>query len=137
MNNDRTVFYSGEATVTDTCFELNGSGKLETFGYLGKYDEFTGAFENNMRHGQAYLVKKDAQGKVFEQYEGNFTADMADGEGKLTVIKHIKGDKDASVKDGLIGKQLNRIESRVFKGQFKNGLMDGEGELSCENLVTY
>jgi len=45
------VFYSGETLVTGEIgsegFELNGQGKLETFGYLDKYDVFSGRFAGN------------------------------------------------------------------------------------------
>ena len=62
-------------------YELNGQGKLETLGYLGSWDVFSGRFLNNFRQGQATLIKKDAEGKILLEFEGVFTEDMPAGQG--------------------------------------------------------
>ena len=69
-NNDNTVIYSGEAIELDGQFELSGQGKLQTFGYQGHNDMFNGRFMNNLRQGQATLVKKDTDDNSLLEFEG-------------------------------------------------------------------
>ena len=116
QNTDRTVVYQGEALVSEEGCELNGQGKLETFGYEGRYDLFSGRFICNVRHGQATLIKKNAEGKALLEFEGVFWEDMPEGQGQLTLLNEAK---------------------RVFQGQFKDGLMEGFGQVECKGKFTY
>ena len=67
-------------------FELNGQGKLETFGYEGRNSTFSGRFAQNVRQGQASLIKKNSAGKVLLEFEGVFNDDMPEGQGQLTIV---------------------------------------------------
>lgn len=70
--------YQGEATqkADKSGYELDGQGKLETKGYLERWDIFSGRFVGSVRSGQATLIKKDAYGKTLLEFEGVFTDDM-------------------------------------------------------------
>ena len=82
-NEDRTVLYSGEAVITSQSgkpvYELNGQGKLETFGYQDRYSVFSGRFVSNQRQGQATLVKKTEKGTLVLEFEGVFKDDVPQG----------------------------------------------------------
>ena len=83
QNREGTVTYQGEAVAVEregtAVYELNGQGKLQTFGYEGRHDLFSGRFIGNVRQGQATLIKKDEEGRVLLEFEGVFTDDMPQG----------------------------------------------------------
>ena len=143
-NRDGTVAYQGEAAAVErdgaVVYELSGQGKLETFGYQGGHDVFSGRFAANVRQGQATLIKRDAEGRVQLEFEGVFAEDMPEGQGQLTLVNHVD-DLDVSAGSDHFGlkKQLaiEKMQRRVFRGQFKDGLMEGFGQLERENLFTY
>lgn len=80
QNREGTVTYQGEAVAIErdgaAAYELNGQGKLQTFGYEGSHDLFSGRFVGNVRQGQAMLIKKDEEGRVLLEFEGVFADDM-------------------------------------------------------------
>ena len=55
------------------------------------------------------------------EYEGIFTDDMPQGQGRMTLIDH----------------NTNRIQTRVFQGLFANGVLEGFGQVECENKFLY
>ena len=85
----------------------------------------------NVRQGQATLIKKNNKGKTQLEFEGVFNEDMPEGQGQLTII-NTPEDLDASnVSSDHFGlkKQLaiDKMSKRVYQGQFKDGLIEGFG----------
>ena len=53
---------------------------------MGKYDSFSGRFVQNVRQGQATLIKKNHKGRTQLEFEGVFNDDMPEGQGQLTIV---------------------------------------------------
>ena len=130
LTDDKKLVYEGDidkgvCTGTGKLYDLKGQlvyeGGFKDNAYSGEgvlYQPdrsvlYSGAFADNMKHGQGQLFSSDGSGSLL--YEGAFAFDKYDGQGIL----------------------YNPLTSRAaYKGEFKNGLMNGYGTLYSENGST-
>ena len=132
-NADHTVIYKGEAKLVDDRPVLNGLGSLECRGFIENqralFSCFNGIFADNVRQGYTSMSVTDEHGELQWRYDGVYRHNQPNGQGSLTVPLQLINPET--------GKPQRTGDMQEFQGGFKQGLMEGFGQVTIDGKVSY
>lgn len=132
-NVDKSLIYRGEVVIVNDRPVLNGLGSLECRGYVQNgnalFSCFNGIFVDNVRQGYTSMTVTDQHGEMQWRYEGVYKQNQPNGQGSLTV--------PLSIINPETGKPQRTGEMQEFQGGFKQGLIEGFGQVTIEGKVSY